>query len=543
MDHRSDDLFVVDAEQAVKELAQYGAGASELRLDRLTGSLTYFASVLLSIGLELEAEFATDYSVAISTMDEGDGRRTARDFANLVQEQLDAIRQQQAYADNREAFDRLRLRFEFSEELRPDPRVPAVDRHMVDRAVKTIAAVDELAARLLMDIVPSKHDTAFDGEPVALTGTGPNTQDSDPENQDLNEVPLTVGLMTAHDQRHDNQYQATSDLAVGGLRIDIDSMFEAAAEQGRTEEIGQGLTGSTEKIECVTSTDVELTIDEVFGHEEDHARVDATTAPSETEVNPTASELEGKDQNLPIPSALQRSSPIVQLSTPDSARSNRFEKNRIDALFSRALKVASTGPWVSGFSSLIEAIDELDQIPFVDALPSTFEVFGQRSVRVHPELVRFVVDELSLLGQFPSIGLSSASSTLSISMSFDQPVRSDRMARIVARCAGRIESNPGENHWRLVLPASLRLLRVMPIKIDDYWVAASWAQYLDVVQESAKGIEVKLLLGDVQDRIVAKDLGLVSVGVRFDLPVFLRRRDRFRGLIMLSDGRLLPLLG
>ena len=62
-------------------------------------------------------------------------------------------------------------------------------------------------------------------------------------------------------------------------------------------------------------------------------------------------------------------------------------------------------------------------------------------------------------------------------------------------------------------------------------------------QDQNRRIEVKLSFGDVPDRMIADELGLVTVAVRFDLPDLLRKRDRFRGVVMLSSGQVLPLLG
>ncbi len=83
----------------------------------------------------------------------------------------------------------------------------------------------------------------------------------------------------------------------------------------------------------------------------------------------------------------------------------------------------------------------------------------------------------------------------------------------------------------------------MPLKLHGNWVAASWAQYVDMQQDQNRRIEVKLSFGDVPDRMIVDELGLVTVAARFDLPDLLRKRDRFRGVVMLSSGQVLPLLG
>jgi len=534
MDHRSDDLFVVDAEQAVKELAQYGAGTSELRLDRLVGSLAYFASVLLSIGLELEAAFASEFALAIPTMDEGDGRRTARDFAALVQEQLDAIRLRQAVCDHQDALDRLRLRFEHPQDLLRSASTPPADRQVMDQAARTIAAIDELAARLLVAAVPPNSDASN----VLVGGTKA-------------EVSSGTQLMF-HEMQPDPDGEDTDDSLRNqdGVRsvaeppepcvpevapIESESLTGGVSERARMEASAPHITtndpfGQTEPL--TAENDVEYREPTVFPSDAD---VLVAVIPDERYITEAVEQSDSK--------AAPQSIRPVQSSVLEAVFGDRYEKRRIDALFSKALKAAVNGSWANGFSSLVEAIDELDQVAFADTVPNTYKVSGQATVRVQPQLAHCIVEELIQLGQVASLELSSVASTLLLSIHFEQAVRSDRMARIAARCAGRIEISANQLHLRLVLPASSRLLRVMPLKLDDCWVAASWAQYLDVVHESARGTEVKLLLGDVPDRILVKDLGLVSVGVRFELPPFLRRRDRFRGLVMLADGQLLPLLG
>jgi hypothetical protein len=215
----------------------------------------------------------------------------------------------------------------------------------------------------------------------------------------------------------------------------------------------------------------------------------------------------------------------------------------IDSVFAKALKLASHGTWPDGLSSLLESVDELDQVYFAEQLSPSFQLSGRSLAKANQHLARCVAAELLQTSQSPSIEITFVASTLLLSIFFEQPAKPDRMARLAAMFAGRLESSANNTHWRLVLPASSRLLRIMPLKLHGNWVAASWAQYVDMQQDQNRRIEVKLSFGDVPDRMIVDELGLVTVAVRFDLPDLLRKRDRFRGVVMLSSGQVLPLLG
>lgn len=495
MDLRPDELFFVDAEQAVRELDQYGSGASDLRLDRLVASLHYFESVLVSIGLEAEAAFSGDFAIAIATMEEGDGRRTVRDFATLVQAQLDAIRQQKLPVNNDDDLDRLRLRFE-PMSIAPK-ELSAPDRLVLDHASRTIAAVDELAANLLRAVKPQT----------------PN----DP--QGSGETPFEVGT----DSQVKNHEPAISGGGVGEL---MEQSFAECSQIDGESIVEPGLA-------CLQPAGDESSS---VGEGQEDGAIDELQVPDS-----------GRFMNRSNSILMAEGAPTQHAQDDERVHllqlGKTFARSSADALFTKALKVVSTGTWPNGFSSLIEAIDELDQIHLVEQLPDSWTVTGKRAACVNYSLAKVLEDELKLLGQTPTIEVASVACTLLLTLQFDQPARSDRMARLAARFAGRLENSGNNSRWRLVLPASSRLLRVMPLKLHTEWVASSWAQYLDMHQSHTGQIEVKLLLGDVPDRIVVQELGLLSVGVRFDLPAFLRKRDRFRGVVMLSDGRVLPLLG
>jgi hypothetical protein len=483
MDHRSDDLFVVDAEQAVLELAQYGACTTELGLDRLTGFLEYFASLLHSIGLDAEADFSLDFARSIPTMDEGDGRRTARDFADLVQAQLVAIRQQQAGGDNREALERFRLRFAV---IGSNEQVAQVqESKVIDHATRTIAAVDELAANLLRQV--AQYETTRVELPKPITTTSPFVGD-------LSEAS----------------------------HADMPTALESSAELVRDTDEERSSEGSVDDSDQHESKpSAPFTLDDQGETLEDLGK-----------LQPTSNDFQGLRERPSKHTVLQQE---VEL--------RKVARIGIDSVFAKALKLASHGTWPDGLSSLLESVDELDQVYFAEQLSPSFQLSGRSLAKANQHLARCVAAELLQTNQSPSIEITFVASTLLLSIFFEQPAKPDRMARLAAMFAGRLESSANNTHWRLVLPASSRLLRIMPLKLHGNWVAASWAQYVDMQQDQNRRIEVKLSFGDVPDRMIVDELGLVTVAVRFDLPDLLRKRDRFRGVVMLSSGQVLPLLG
>jgi hypothetical protein len=483
MDHRSDDLFVVDAEQAVLELAQYGASTTELGLDRLTGFLEYFASLLHSIGLDAEADFSIDFARSVPTMDEGDGRRTARDFADLVQSKLTAIRQQQAGGNNLEALERFRLRFAFIGSNQQAEQVP--ESKVLDHATRTIAAVDELAANLLRQVAQLQTTRVEIPKPIVTTSPFAG----DLSESDHSDIPIELPSNAESVRVSDNE----------------------SRDVGTDDDLAQhGITPGEP-----------FSVDDRGDTDEDFSKSQSSLS--------DAKEL---SERPPKHSELQR-----EIEPRTVARIG------IDTIFAKALKLASHGTWPDGLSSLLESVDELDQVYFAEQLSHSFHVSGRSLAKANQHLAGCVAAELLQTCQNPSVEITFVASTLLLSIFFEQPAKPDRMARLAAMFAGRLESSANNTHWRLVLPASSRLLRIMPLKLHGNWVAASWAQYVDMQQDQSRRIEVKLSFGDVPDRMIADELGLVTVAVRFDLPDLLRKRDRFRGVVMLPSGQVLPLLG
>ena len=121
-----------------------------------------------------------------------------------------------------------------------------------------------------------------------------------------------------------------------------------------------------------------------------------------------------------------------------------------------------------------------------------------------------------------------------------------------------MEVDASKLRLRLVIPASARLLRVVPFEVAGRWIAVPWAQLINADEEKGSNplnlrqherdlaerrLDVRLSIGDESDRISATEMGQTMVGVRFDIPRNLRRRERYRGLVLVPDGRLFPVYG
>ena len=161
MNDRPDELFLIDVDQEAKELAQYGAGAAELSSDRLTASLHYVSSLLISVNLHAHASFASSFARGAKRMEEGEARRTARDFAEILRRGIEAIRSDNQSDHDQDIPESLweRLPEAFRVDAAPassalldlersDQTKPRSGSGVFEDAARTLAAADEFAALL-----------------------------------------------------------------------------------------------------------------------------------------------------------------------------------------------------------------------------------------------------------------------------------------------------------------------------------------------------------------------------------------------------------
>jgi hypothetical protein len=212
----------------------------------------------------------------------------------------------------------------------------------------------------------------------------------------------------------------------------------------------------------------------------------------------------------------------------------------IDAAFRKALRLAHEGPWTQGMTTLLESIDVLDHVDLRVALPTELQLVGNHEILVQPTLANMLSEELR---QARVAGLGDAmlvSQTLILAIQLDRFLPSDRLAKELAIQGGRIEVDTALKRWRIVVPASVRLLRVTQLQVDGAWIAVPWAQFLGIEGKASRQ-EAQLCLGNEADKLRIDALGLVSTGVRFELARALRRRERYRGVVMLATSDCLPI--
>lgn len=210
----------------------------------------------------------------------------------------------------------------------------------------------------------------------------------------------------------------------------------------------------------------------------------------------------------------------------------------VDAAFRSALRLADESAWARGLASLLESIDTLDHQPLAVAFPTQLTLLRGSELQCHSELVGALASALATL---PCSGVAEASlagTTLALVVELERAIAATPLARLVAHFHGRIEVDPGRQRWKILVPSSARLLRVVPLRLEEHWIAVSWAQFLGL--DIATQREAQLRIGEEPDRLRVVEAGPAVVGVRFDLDPALRRRERYRGLVLTPASQWLP---
>jgi hypothetical protein len=463
MDGRPNELFLLDAEQAVKEIAQFGSGQADIQSQRITSTVEYLETVLQSLGLHQHAVFCLRYAKAFPILDDGQSRRLARDFVNLAQAQFEAIRGGNDAPDDQDALMRLLAKL-------PDQRVPEqsaeslASGRLFEDAARAIAAVDELAHRI---------QAGLESPQVAA------------------KVAATFGFSNPSPSKSVNDV----------LNADEASTYSDPFPKQAIDSQAQGK--------------------------------------DETELNLAAG---------------------LHQATDDSSQHEgvSYEGPRIDQAFRRALRLTESGPWLTGVGALLESIDDLDHLPLSVLKSHEFSWANGASIRLQADLALAFAQEIRqqrLAGMGDAILVAH---TLILAIQLEKPVSTEPFARLAANFGGRLESDLANLRLRFVIPASGRLLRIVPLLVGGQWIAASWAQFLSAdedknanplnLRQHAQDLRklslvVCLTIGDESDRLIATEMGQITVGVRFDLPNNLRRRERYRGLVLSPAGLIYPVYG
>lgn len=463
MDDRPNELFLLDAEQAAREVAQFGSGQIELRTERLVSTIEYLDSILRSLGLDHHATFCGGFAAAVPFLDGGQSRRLAREFVALAEAQFEAIRSEDVLPDHHDLLARLSAKLPQKTATERGANLAQQGRLFQD-AARAIAAVDELAHRI----------------------------------QDGLENASSEANLTLPDD------------PVGEAKVWVESdPLQADPFQG-------------------------------------------LAVPSTVQANQNEARIAEPSPEVPPP--CEHSGPLAA----DHKRSDLYPSARIDQAFRRALKLTESGPWITGVGALLESIDDLDHIPLAILESGLFSWAAGASIKVRGDLA---LGLNQLLSQYKVVGMGDAflvAHTVIVAMQLEMAVPVEPFSKLVAGFGGRLEHENSSMRLRFVIPASSRLLRVVPLRMKEGWIAVPWAQLLSTDDEKAlksesrgqiaadsEGIRlaVRLSIGDESDQLLALQTAPATVGVRFDLPDVLRRRERYRGLVLTPDGSLYPIYG
>jgi hypothetical protein len=581
MHDRLDDLFILDAEQAARELLLYGEGRIDLPIEQLRGTTDYLAPLLQSCGLLRHADACLLFAVVFETAEEGQVRRLVREFSELSIHSLEALKAGVTISElgDDEGLERIISRMlQFSPNLSQSELSQSFsrfrqiespyadpDRELIANAFRAIEAVDSLAVMIAQEAK------------VHLTPFG----DSHPSFEFEDQEGVDPGLSVSPDS--DLTHSLGSDLAIGSYSdttfdTDTDTPFGPDSVESVTEASSETVNHSVNdarSVEHDESDDLGESLPD-FSHQSQHLLVPADSPHlAADDGNPTVELSTPADSSSAVlspavfPSALSiepvsssaiSSPPVSSSATAEAQRgelvltSETEGKNvkskvgfarreissiDVDGAFRKALRLANDGPWAQGMTTLLESIDVLDQVGLREALPLELQLLGNQEVFVQPKLAIMLGQELR---HARVVGVGDAmllSQTLILAIQLDRLVVFDRLAKQIAFFGGRIEVDTVLKRWRIVVPASSRLLRVAQLQVDGAQLAVPWAQFLGVEGKSTRQ-EAQLCIGSEPDKIRIQALGLVSTGVRFELGMSLRRRERYRGLVMIASGDCLP---
>lgn len=546
MHDRLDDLFILDAEQAAKELLIYGEGRSDQPIDRLSGTTAYLAPLLQSCGLLRHADACLLFTELFEVADEGQIRRLIREFAELTIHALEALKAGATISELgddealEQLFSRLRpystnpgqsqraptpSRFRQLDSSHTDP-----DRELIANAFRAIEAVDSLAVMIA-------QEAKGQGAPIMAT-----QMVSELENRSGEHAAMSM-VAVVKPSTEDSSAAEDTTLAAAMSPEDNKALAETIALD--EDDVAQVSDHETDSV-------VDLDTEQGVGpwalpdglNEAADGRItkslDVSDLPDALEIRSPPVDL----SSLAIAS-MDKSASSPQWAEPPGQKLQDFgcrsvvTSVQIDAAFRKALRLSQDGPWAQGMATLLESIDVLDHVSLREALPQELTLLGGNEILVQPELARMLRDECH---QAKVSGVGDAmlvSQTLILAIQHDRLVFADRLAKQIAAQGGRIEVDTALKRWRIVVPASARLLRITQLQVDGVWLAVPWAQFLGLEGRVPRQ-EAQLCIGNESDRMRVEALGLVSTGVRFDLPRSLRRRERYRGLVMLANADCLP---
>lgn len=535
----TDDLFLVDAEAACRDLISYGQSNDGMSIARVEGTVEYLLTLMPVVGLEPHIQWLRCFKAAISEFDDGASRRFARDLGEWLLLCLDQLKQGEALVDardlNPELYDRLKARASASEPFLPketDPGRVLAAAEMIgtldflDEAVQTIQAVDAFAGMILR---PANDRRETDQLPA--------------------EVPQSEGEALKEELTVDRVVPEANPLPEGfplqRESFDLNDQWDYLGNsEGFFDQAAEAEPSVFEPVECMPDD------------QDDHQLSVELPSPID-EVNPTNlptklvnAELDSRaghtDQEVAALPLNDNQDKVTAGLGEEAKRSElaiaRELWIRVDDAFRRTLKFLPDERWPEGAQALLEAIDVFDHVELSHVIPMAHELIGGKDILVDWDLALGLCDCFN--SPSPSQGLIEArlvAHTLLLSVKGDDAVKPSAMAELCMARGGRFEMDSSNGHYRAVVPASKRLLRVAPALLRDEWIAISWSQMMSTDTASGvRAIELQLRLGNDMERLTVRELGTLQVGVFYPLDAELRKRDRFRGVVRLANGQIMP---
>lgn len=545
MDDRPEDLYLLDAEQAARELLLYGMGNSETGIEQLVATANYLSSLLLSLTRHDLANVALELSRSLPSFDEGKGRRAVRELGEIVLAEAEQMRhgaheKQSGWSENHDRLEKLALRLQDQRHLSntyegsldhqegvlqadtqgPDNGGGAVlqgqgaesNKDLIADAFKAIQAVDSLATMISLSV--GGGSTPSQG--VRQQGMNGDRQGLGAQRLEVDQLAPTAGKPSEEQRQLPDPNRP--------IRFKTDSVEQELASKGASLELARPFSEAP-----------------ADGLRPENVEPEFPAKPSRRRRKTSAREAPAAAGSTTPPSTARSSQRSLSEREELAARA-LVSTSDVDHAFLQALRFIGEVQSSPSAMSLLEAIDQIDHLPLESVLPAELKLLGGVAPKVHHELASALGRELARCGVAGVVDATLSSHTLVLTIHLDRMLAAGSVAGCVGFHGGRIETDGVTRQWRIVLPSSTRLMRVVPLKFEGSWIAIPWAHFLGV-DGSAEALEARLLIGDEEERLRVTELGAASIAIRYELLQHLRRRDRYRGVVATASSEVLPLFG
>lgn len=491
MDERNDDLFLIDAEQAAQEVLQYGLGQGEFSLERLTATTEYLTSLLWSIGSQAHGDVVEILTRHLNELDDVTARRTARDLANVVIEYVTALKSGNPLPDQMVALQQIRSRFIESTSTK-----------------ETLGLQDATEGKVATD-QNNKHRL----------------------NEDL--LRNATAALNAVDQLASLLGKSAVQLSSPGTFLE-----SSLATASNLPEV------SGSRPPSISSSDDDVHVSSLartgFGSDQESRQYDFANADEAIrEVQASARSVE--TERALHSDAFDPAGTLSDFSVLFEVTSKRSLS--VDASFRKALAFQGTEAWRQGFLGMLEAIDHIDRIEARYCVPSPIAIRSDPQVLLGSAIGKAVYDFLGAIkSDVRAVEFNLSGHILVNSIEIQRPPDMPHLGLRAQALGGRVELDQAAGNLKLTIPASVRLIRLVPAGTGQREFAFSWAQVISQVKQS-EGFKIRLLVGDHLETFDVDHVGAPEVAVRYELPRELWRRDQYKGIALTAQGRFIPIYG